>query len=1042
MVRTRPNTKTKDLKSGYFFGKKIFSDVANQVRWSTRYHASCQLAGVSPEDGKILTAEAAEWFSGLPLGWTSKKVEIDQDCREVIAARMREGYLHQAEIWKDVSEFQASPDTLAQGRFLYLEDVKSILTKQKDMQKVMHYLVQDFNLRPLASYITSWNECNELPMHRWLSAGIVDDEHESRLKICGNLVVPKCADLALQVFQRVKEILCKENSEGERTQWTFLGHKASTTWRYERVLGAILPIFFGDPRGIISNLLAVEATKNDIGQKYQADCQKYIDLMKLPEYGLQKAAEYLEHWFAGDFGISGMVDPEVAENLMELYLQEGFMSDPSMIGVEQVAATQDWESASGVARAFQIGKAESSALFALVKEVPERIRESLEAMVKARGMTKLFTHKIIGKGTFSACGCFLFFLQKFKAIVPEKELAEMERGLRSQFMSGFLDGDLLHVLEEQVPLSADIKAVGAFRPFVTQVEQGRIRDKEAAAQALAKQVASAQYAQVEAMVKADMQILKDKLPGKDDQAIENAKNLKYMKERYVVASMDMTVYPANSELVRSAHTLLNAICSMTPNAAGWVQLPVHQSQTTQHALIKHRQALESTMLNSKQNLSREVVILFSKPDSNSRDGRNMAQGAILTVHQQYHNETPWDASSAVEDGRLGPCDLVKGMDLKPADRLIWVDIIPNRQAEFGRACLEMQLKSSAIPVKYCGVLKGENVADLRSAFESAVYDHWDEHPTLAPPRERPTTAPSTRPDLGLEVLSMQGMHPIFPAEVLLNRFSEGSEERTLVKKLQKEFEDIYPPPAPGTNTQTQNSSSLSMSADCDFSDGHLPINPRKNIELQCIPISDFRAERWDVARLTSLKTCVYRPNALDANERKDIKKRSLGGVFAGNYHKVPQNANVSLMWEVPEVADPQATAADSDVNVKKKPVGGKRIPQEKSLEIAQLAADRLRAGESHAKVRIMVDEMKQALRNFAGSGDDSAVQNAIANLKKGGEDHAAVPPDDSQPAGPPTAETKTEPPIENEEDEKEGNNLESEGCEEEECAEEDPTVDN
>lgn len=75
------------------------------------------------------------------------------------------------------------------------------------------------------------------------------------------------------------------------------------------------------------------------------------------------------------------------------------------------------------------------------------------------------------------------------------------------------------------------------RPFVTQVEQGRIRDKEAAAQALAKQVASAQYAQVEAMVKADMQILKDKLPGKDDQAIENAKNLKYMKERQAILNL-------------------------------------------------------------------------------------------------------------------------------------------------------------------------------------------------------------------------------------------------------------------------------------------------------------------------------------------------------------------------------------------------------------------------------------------------------------------------------------------------------------------------
>lgn len=53
---------------------------------------------------------------------------------------------------------------------------------------------------------------------------------------------------------------------------------------------------------------AVEATKNDIGQKYQADCQKYIDLMKLPEYGLQKAAEYLEHWFAGTWPRKPLLD--------------------------------------------------------------------------------------------------------------------------------------------------------------------------------------------------------------------------------------------------------------------------------------------------------------------------------------------------------------------------------------------------------------------------------------------------------------------------------------------------------------------------------------------------------------------------------------------------------------------------------------------------------------------------------------------------------------------------------------------------------------
>lgn len=52
-------------------------------------------------------------------------------------------------------------------------------------------------------------------------------------------------------------------------------------------------------------------------------------------------------------------------------------------------------------------------------------------------------------------------------------------------------------------------------------------------------------------------------------------------------------------------------------------------------------------------------------------------------------------------------------------------------------------------------------------------------------------------------------------------------------------------------------------------------------------------DRWDVAELTSKKTCVYKPNAVAA----DLKRVSFGGLFASNFQKVPRNKVASLVWE-------------------------------------------------------------------------------------------------------------------------------------------------
>ena len=52
-------------------------------------------------------------------------------------------------------------------------------------------------------------------------------------------------------------------------------------------------------------------------------------------------------------------------------------------------------------------------------------------------------------------------------------------------------------------------------------------------------------------------------------------------------------------------------------------------------------------------------------------------------------------------------------------------------------------------------------------------------------------------------------------------------------------------------------------------------------------------DRWEVAELTSKKTCVYKPNPVAS----DLKRVSFGGLFASNFRKVPRNKVASLVWE-------------------------------------------------------------------------------------------------------------------------------------------------
>ena len=78
--------------------------------------------------------------------------------------------------------------------------------------------------------------------------------------------------------------------------------------------------------------------------------------------------------------------------------------------------------------------------------------------------------------------------------------------------------------------------------------------------------------------------------------------------RYVLCSLDLTVYPANATYVRKAFECLGNICSMSSSHAGFIMMPVHQKQTTEPAVLKHRRQIEEFLMKFKVTLANDSAL--------------------------------------------------------------------------------------------------------------------------------------------------------------------------------------------------------------------------------------------------------------------------------------------------------------------------------------------------------------------------------------------------------------------------------------------------
>ena len=61
-----------------------------------------------------------------------------------------------------------------------------------------------------------------------------------------------------------------------------------------------------------------------------------------------------------------------------------------------------------------------------------------------------------------ATGLFTCCLEKFSETVPPGEFKQLKPSLESQFDAGYMDGELLHIADDQVP-PLDLRSVAAFR---------------------------------------------------------------------------------------------------------------------------------------------------------------------------------------------------------------------------------------------------------------------------------------------------------------------------------------------------------------------------------------------------------------------------------------------------------------------------------------------------------------------------------------------------------------------------------------------------
>ncbi|CAK9038742.1 unnamed protein product [Durusdinium trenchii] len=364
--------------------------------------------------------------------------------------------------------------------------------------------------------------------------------------------------------------------------WCFDSAVDAPAWLFGKLLVFASIVGFAAFAGWTSFRLM--ASPNEIPVAFQEQIAKFLPILRLPEFGLDRAADYLQSWCEGTWTRQLQL-PSNYRNEARMYKDRSIYQAAAKVWAEgvpwpealeicrasmgavhvsfgnfkdvrsQVMANRgarmannatrrplhcfnilrqikDWKNAAGLAKAFSLGKMESDAVFALSTDVPEPICSDLERLVTTRGMGRFLHHDVIGKGTFSkgwtsGVGLAESWSEPLTNLPRDFTLVK----LYIQRLTSDHDATAMQ-LRRAVSFKDATKvhqACGA--PYVTKIERGKTEDREQKVKELAQQVAAANLVHVKAQIAADTDTLRAKLPGKAEALAEHNLDMKYLRDR-------------------------------------------------------------------------------------------------------------------------------------------------------------------------------------------------------------------------------------------------------------------------------------------------------------------------------------------------------------------------------------------------------------------------------------------------------------------------------------------------------------------------------
>lgn len=140
------------------------------------------------------------------------------------------------------------------------------------------------------------------------------------------------------------------------------------------------------------------------------------------------------------------------------------------------------------------------------------------------------------------------------------------------------------------------------------------------------------------------------------------------KLRLVLASLDLTVWPADATYVKNAMQIFASIISLSSRQnAGFVYLPMETTSTSQNTIMRHRRLLEDQLNACGLDVLRVIAINFEKSGSSASDKRALVQHALLVTLRADQQDNLWTTGAVWNVQAIGPVPLVKVSEMMGYD---------------------------------------------------------------------------------------------------------------------------------------------------------------------------------------------------------------------------------------------------------------------------------------------------------------------------------------------------------------------------------------